>query len=32
VRIQVNGNDLDQVTAVFQQVVEEQLNVLPANG
>lgn len=32
VRIQVNGNDLDQVTAVFQQVVEAQLNVLPANG
>jgi hypothetical protein len=32
VRIQVNGNDLAQVTAVFQQVIQAQLTVLPANG
>ncbi|HEX5406361.1 MAG TPA: hypothetical protein VFX16_29150 [Pseudonocardiaceae bacterium] len=32
VRIQVNGNDLTQVTAVFQQVVQSQLDILPANG
>ncbi|HEX3588971.1 MAG TPA: hypothetical protein VHV74_05010 [Pseudonocardiaceae bacterium] len=32
VRIQVNGNDLTSVTTVFQQVIQAQLNLLPADG
>ena len=32
VRIQVNGNDLTSVTTVFQQVIEDELNLLPADG
>lgn len=32
VRIQVNGDDLDNVTSVFEDLVDAQLEVLDANG